>query len=337
MDWILTQQFEKVLMEYRLLDEVRNCIDGILTQLELKEKDSIIKGLEKQIRQMKQENMVLEEANARYSKLQLIEAQQCYNLQQQFQKELGMIQADLGRTYALEKEVDASKAKIADLEQTNEKTLSEVKAKEEAMKDLQKELRTIRYAYMNVIAPSFHSSPSSFDKLSLPVCMEIFSYLDSTSAENLGDVDDRLHRCFEDVKKGEKGITPSVDTLSIRLNETIAEQRSRLGDLLEEQRQLKEEKELLKKRIEEMEGQLEACSGELEKTRGELRSAYNQMASDKEVKYYLDENMTQLGEEVKEKEQMIAEMKRSFAEAMRQKEAVLTETRQRLLAAVKGK
>ena len=48
----------------------------------------------------------------------------------------------------LEKEVDASKAKIADLEQTNEKTLSEVKAKEEAMQDLQKELRTIRYAYM---------------------------------------------------------------------------------------------------------------------------------------------------------------------------------------------
>lgn len=48
----------------------------------------------------------------------------------------------------LEKEVDASKSKIADLEQTNEKTLSEVKAKEEAMKDLQKELRTIRYAYM---------------------------------------------------------------------------------------------------------------------------------------------------------------------------------------------
>ena len=48
-----------------------------------------------------------------------------------------------------------------------------------------------------------------------------------------------------------------------------------------------------------MEGRLEACSGELEKTRGELRSAYNQMAGDKEVKYYLDENMTQLGEEVK--------------------------------------
>ena len=48
----------------------------------------------------------------------------------------------------LEKEVDASKAKIADLERTNEKTLSEVKAKEDAMKDLRKELRTIRYAYM---------------------------------------------------------------------------------------------------------------------------------------------------------------------------------------------
>ena len=48
----------------------------------------------------------------------------------------------------LEKEVNISKSKIADLEQINEKTLSEVKAKEEAMKDLRKELRTIRYAYM---------------------------------------------------------------------------------------------------------------------------------------------------------------------------------------------
>ncbi len=48
-----------------------------------------------------------------------------------------------------------------------------------------------------------------------------------------------------------------------------------------------------------MEGRLEECSGELQKTRNELQSAYNQMASDKEVKYYLDENMTQLAEEVK--------------------------------------
>lgn len=56
---------------------------------------------------------------------------------------------------------------------------------------------------------------------------------------------------------------------------------------------------MLKKRIEEMEGRLEACSEALRKTKSELQSAYNQMASDKEVKYYLDENMTQLGEEVK--------------------------------------
>lgn len=48
-----------------------------------------------------------------------------------------------------------------------------------------------------------------------------------------------------------------------------------------------------------MEGRLEECSGELQKTKNELQSAYNQMASDKEVKYYLDENMTQLAEEVK--------------------------------------
>ena len=44
--------------------------------------------------------------------------------------------------------MDESKARIADLEQTNEKTLEEVKAKEEAIKNYQKELRTIRYAYM---------------------------------------------------------------------------------------------------------------------------------------------------------------------------------------------
>ena len=84
--------------------------------------------------------------------------------------------------------MDASNARIADLEETNEKTLSEVKAKEEAMKDLQKELRTIRYAYMkcvcvervkdSVIAPSFHSSPSSFSSLSRLICLEVFSYLD---------------------------------------------------------------------------------------------------------------------------------------------------------------
>ena len=167
------------------------------------------KGLEKQIRQMKQENMVLEEANARYSKLQLIEAQvgrsengsypsnviisnNNFRKNWEWSKPIWVarmrILCFVSEIDRLEKEVDASKAKIADLEQTNEKTLSEVKAKEEAMKDLQKELRTIRYAYMkwiwrervsgSVIAPSFHSSPSSFDKLSLPVCMEIFSYLD---------------------------------------------------------------------------------------------------------------------------------------------------------------
>lgn len=37
----------------------------------------------------------------------------------------------------------------------------------------------------------------------------------------------------------------------------------------------------------------------LTKVKNDLQSAYNQMASDKEVKYYLDESVTRVSQEVK--------------------------------------
>lgn len=86
MDLILNRQFEKCLEEYRIGNEVKECVNSMLSKLELDEKDSIMyimscwgintrEDLNKQILQLKQENTIMEEANARYSKLQLIEAE----------------------------------------------------------------------------------------------------------------------------------------------------------------------------------------------------------------------------------------------------------------------
>lgn len=86
MDLILNRQFEKCLEEFRIGNEVKECLNSMLSKLELDEKDSIMysmrfwgmsirEDLNKQILQLKQENMIMEEANARYSKLQLIEAE----------------------------------------------------------------------------------------------------------------------------------------------------------------------------------------------------------------------------------------------------------------------
>lgn len=86
MDLILNRQFEKCLEEFRIGNEVKECVNSMLSKLELDEKDSIMyimlcwgisirEDLNKQILQLKQENMIMEEANARYSKLQLIEAE----------------------------------------------------------------------------------------------------------------------------------------------------------------------------------------------------------------------------------------------------------------------
>ena len=89
-----------------------------------------------------------------------------------------------------------------------------------------------------------------------------------------------------------------------------------------QKQQLEEEVNELKKTVEERDTALL-------KVKNDLQSAYNQMASDKEVKYYLDESVTRVSQEAKwewenrEKEEMMKEMKKEFATAMRQKEALL--------------
>ena len=90
MDTLLNQHFQHVLEEYRIVEEVKSYMNDLLFQLEMDVKDSIMyinslclgitcrHDLNKQILQLKQENTILEEANARYSKLQLIEAEVSY-------------------------------------------------------------------------------------------------------------------------------------------------------------------------------------------------------------------------------------------------------------------
>lgn len=91
MDTLLNQHFQHVLEEYRIVEEVKSYLNDLLFQLEMDVKDSIMymnslcfgitcrHDLNKQILQLKQENTILEEANARYSKLQLIEAEVPYS------------------------------------------------------------------------------------------------------------------------------------------------------------------------------------------------------------------------------------------------------------------
>ena len=91
MDTLLNQHFQHILEEYRIVEEVKSYTNDLLFQLEMDVKDSIMymnslcfgitcrHDLNKQILQLKQENTILEEANARYSKLQLIEAEVPYS------------------------------------------------------------------------------------------------------------------------------------------------------------------------------------------------------------------------------------------------------------------
>ena len=91
MDTLLNQHFQHVLEEYRIVEEVKSYMNDLLFQLEIDVKESIMyenslcfgitcrDDLNKQILQLKQENTILEEANARYSKLQLIEAEVSYS------------------------------------------------------------------------------------------------------------------------------------------------------------------------------------------------------------------------------------------------------------------
>lgn len=86
MESVINAQLERTFREFQVLEEVKNCVQDLITQLELKEKDAVMfvmvrrflrtrEGLTKQLKQLRKENQILEESNSRYSKLQLIEAQ----------------------------------------------------------------------------------------------------------------------------------------------------------------------------------------------------------------------------------------------------------------------
>ena len=53
------------------------------------------------------------------------------------------------------------------------------------------------------------------------------------------------------------------------------------------------------KRIDELEEQTKEQERSIMKAKSDLKAAHNQMASDKEVKYYLDENYSRISQELK--------------------------------------
>ena len=85
--------------------------------------------------------------------------------------------------------------------------------------------------------------------------------------------------------------------------------------------------------MEALEAQTREQERSIAKAKADLASAHNQMASDKEVKYYLDENYTRISQELtseeargvrsREKEELIRQMKSEFADAIKQKDAII--------------
>ena len=59
------------------------------------------------------------------------------------------------------------------------------------------------------------------------------------------------------------------------------------------------QKQRLEEEVKELKKTMEEQDRALTKVKNDLQSAYNQMASDKEVKYYLDESVTRVSQEVK--------------------------------------
>ena len=60
-----------------------------------------------------------------------------------------------------------------------------------------------------------------------------------------------------------------------------------------------EQKQQLNETVHQLEDSLKKQGEEMNQLQSSLQSAYNQMASDKEVKYYLDENFTRITQELK--------------------------------------
>ena len=55
----------------------------------------------------------------------------------------------------------------------------------------------------------------------------------------------------------------------------------------------------MEKRIDELEEQTKEQERSIMNAKSDLKAAHNQMASDKEVKYYLDENYSRISQELK--------------------------------------
>ena len=124
--------------------------------------------LQKQISQLKQENTIMEEANARYSKLQLIEAEVS---DYWVLLALGVLSPSTilstrismysGRTNQnetvwisilihcrMEKEIMEYNIKLSEMQKAIDQSQEEVKQRELQVETLQKQLNTMRFAYI---------------------------------------------------------------------------------------------------------------------------------------------------------------------------------------------
>ncbi|OAO14782.1 hypothetical protein AV274_3486 [Blastocystis sp. ATCC 50177/Nand II] len=333
MDGIINAQLQRTFRELQDFGEVKNCLQDLLTQLELDERDAKIEALTKELTQLKKENTILEESNARYSKLQLIEAQQCYQLQQTFQRELAGIQKELKRAASLETSLKECKEKIAESEAQIQKTKDEVVERETHIDLLKKQIRTVRFAYMNVISPSQGKLPSFLYQLPSSLLLNVYSFLDSSSAVSLSHSHKHMFTCYHASFSG----SPMIESFNgfISNNQLIASLHEAIAELSTDKQGLIDSKDALQKRVEALEAQTREQERSIAKAKADLASAHNQMASDKEVKYYLDENYTRISQELTEKEELIRQMKSEFADAIKQKDAIIEENRQRYLAALK--
>ncbi|KAK8831187.1 hypothetical protein WA577_003358 [Blastocystis sp. JDR] len=343
MDGIINAQLQRTFRELQDFGEVKNCLQDLLTQLELDERDAKIEALTKELTQLKKENTILEESNARYSKLQLIEAQQCYQLQQTFQRELAGIQKELKRAASLETSLKECKEKITESGAQIQKTKDEVVERETHIDLLKKQIRTVRFAYMNVISPSQGKVPSFLYQLPSSLLLNVYSFLDvvmtplldiqSSSAVSLSHAHEHMFTCYHASFCGK----PTIESFSgfISNNQLIASLHEAIAELSTDKQGLIDSKDALQKRVEALEAQTREQEKSIAKAKADLASAHNQMASDKEVKYYLDENYTRISQELTEKEELIRQMKSEFADAIKQKDAIIEENQQRYLAALK--
>ena len=285
--------------EFRVFFEVRECVHDLVTQVEIDAKDSMIEDLQKQILQLQQENKILEDANARYSSLQLIEANECSKLQQSFQCELSTIREELQKADLLEAEVTQCNEKLADMREKIKQSQHEIQDREEQIVILRKTIRMLQFAYMDAVAPSIPISEPLPQLLPLPsdVNIRLFSFLDSKSIHELCTVNMFWKSCYESSLQGET-VPENRTSAFFSSNTTIARLRENVATLSTEKRDLEDVKKNMEISILDLNKQIAVFKEDIAKIKSELESAHNQMASDREVKYYLDENFTRISQEL---------------------------------------